>query len=51
MNYPAASCEVSRFRCLIDFIEAGFEEYNPERLNEENWPLFSTLELIRMEYT
>jgi hypothetical protein len=26
-----ATCEVSRFRNFIDFIEASFEEYNPKR--------------------
>ena len=31
MNNPAASCEVSRFRDFIDFIEANFEEYDPQR--------------------
>jgi hypothetical protein len=34
MNHPAASCEVSHFRDLIDFIEASFEEYNPKRFNK-----------------
>jgi hypothetical protein len=34
MNHPAASCKVSHFRDLIDFIEASFEEYNPKRFNQ-----------------
>jgi hypothetical protein len=30
-EYPPTSCEVTRFKDLIDFIEASFEEYNPQR--------------------
>jgi hypothetical protein len=34
INYSAASCEVSRFRDFIDFVEASDEEYNPKRFKK-----------------
>jgi hypothetical protein len=52
MNHPAASCEVSHFKDLIDFIEASFEEYNPKRFkkgeNDTIWLLTESLGIFEI---